>query len=302
MRRATTALTVLGGLALATIATAQQSLENFDSVSTRDIYFAGTWEASGSVTGTQSPAASLLQGSGVYDVAGTGVTNDADSFFEVHFSSSPLDLSALDAILVTGSALEGNEATSLEVRLFDTAGASAYAVVELSALGSPAVWQAGENFAANTVEIVRVSGGQLAGTAAFAVQFDEIQAVDSTVQVDFHDADTDRDMAIGLSELLRVIELYNTRFGTTRTGRYTANAETVDGFAPDTSVESGTTPTFTRFHTGDYDRDAQFSLAELLRIIEIYNTREGTTRTGQYRRDAESVDGFAPGPEPSAEG
>mgnify|MGYP003675083603 CR=1 FL=1 len=47
-----------------------------------------------------------------------------------------------------------------------------------------------------------------------------------------HSADTDQDYRIGLSELLRVIELYNTRSGTTRTGAYEPAAGTPDGFAP----------------------------------------------------------------------
>ena len=41
-----------------------------------------------------------------------------------------------------------------------------------------------------------------------------------TEPVTRHSADYDEDFAINLSELLRVIELYNTRFGTSRTGRY----------------------------------------------------------------------------------
>jgi hypothetical protein len=38
------------------------------------------------------------------------------------------------------------------------------------------------------------------------------------------------------------------------------------------------------------------SLAELTRVIELYNYRSGTVRTGQYHVLAGSEDGFAPGP------
>ncbi|GAB5559240.1 MAG: hypothetical protein SynsKO_08870 [Synoicihabitans sp.] len=107
-----------------------------------------------------------------------------------------------------------------------------------------------------------------------------------------HDADTDGDMRLSLSELLRVIEIYNTRLGTTRTGRYRLQGDTVDGFAPDSSTaEDGT---LTRYHTADTNRDAKLSLSELLRVIEIYNTRSGTTRTGAYRPADNTADGFEP--------
>jgi len=51
-------------------------------------------------------------------------------------------------------------------------------------------------------------------------------------------------------------------------------------------------------HDADIDQDNEFSLSELLRVIELYNTREGTKRTGIYHPDGTGVDGFATGPEP----
>jgi hypothetical protein len=104
----------------------------------------------------------------------------------------------------------------------------------------------------------------------------------------FHSADTDSDFRINLSELLRVIELYNTREGTTRTGGYRNDGTTNDGFAPDASGSA------TSFHLADTDRDSRINLSELLRVIELYNTRSGTTRTGAYRIDESTTDGFAP--------
>jgi len=107
-----------------------------------------------------------------------------------------------------------------------------------------------------------------------------------------HSADTNSDLRIGLSELLRVIELYNTRLGTTRTGRYQVQTGTEDGFAPDPT--EGTTQS--SFHAADFNRDSKISLSELLRVIELYNTRSGTTRTGEYHLESGTEDGFAPGP------
>ncbi|GAB5562154.1 MAG: hypothetical protein SynsKO_38010 [Synoicihabitans sp.] len=107
-----------------------------------------------------------------------------------------------------------------------------------------------------------------------------------------HDADSDGDFQISLAELLRVIELYNTRSGSTRTGAYRVNADTADGYEPHGEVE-GTT-SLERYHSADTDQNAQLSLAELLRVIELYNTRQGTTRTGSYRVNEDTADGFEP--------
>ena len=49
------------------------------------------------------------------------------------------------------------------------------------------------------------------------------------------------------------------------------------------------------YHTADFNRDGAVSLNELLRVIELYNTREGTTRTGRYELDPNTADGFRPG-------
>jgi hypothetical protein len=110
-----------------------------------------------------------------------------------------------------------------------------------------------------------------------------------------HAGDTDADHRINLTELLRVIELYNTRLGSTRTGRYRLNIDTVDGYESDAQTPS-TGPAFLeRFHSADTDRNGHFSLQELLRVIELYNFRSGTTRTGAYHRATDTIDGFAPG-------
>ena len=111
-----------------------------------------------------------------------------------------------------------------------------------------------------------------------------------------HSADADRDQRLDLSELLRVIELYNTRFGTTRTGTYRVVAGTEDGFAAD-ARDPHATYEDARFHSADTDRDGTLSLSELLRVIELYNTRSGTTRTGAYRVEVATADGFAPEPD-----
>lgn len=113
-----------------------------------------------------------------------------------------------------------------------------------------------------------------------------------------HSADTNKDYRISLGELLRVIELYNTRHGTVRTGGYAVDNDTEDGFTPDPNIASSADLPLSRYHSADTSGEGMIDLSELLRVIELYNTRSGTVRTGNYRYDAESDDGFAPNPGP----
>lgn len=110
-----------------------------------------------------------------------------------------------------------------------------------------------------------------------------------------HSADSNGDGQIDLFELTRVIELYNRSLGTLRTGAYKLDATSEDGFAPDAS-RSGSA-VLARYHSADTNANAQLGLLELTRVIELYNTRVGTTRTGSYHvATVPTEDGFAPGP------
>ena len=109
-----------------------------------------------------------------------------------------------------------------------------------------------------------------------------------------HSADADADGRISLSELLRVLDLYNTRKNTVRTGAYGLNALSDDGFTPD-QVRTEAAP-LPGYHSADINRDGRLSLSEITRVIELFNTRSGSLRTGSYRLLAGSEDGFAPLP------
>jgi subtilisin family serine protease len=112
-----------------------------------------------------------------------------------------------------------------------------------------------------------------------------------------HDVDVNGDGRISLIELTRLIELYNTRNGTARTGAYVlASGESEDGFNPEPMRASAVVVTLNRHHAADTDRDGKLSLMELTRVIELYNFRSGTLRTGDYRESDGTEDGFAPGP------
>ncbi len=109
-----------------------------------------------------------------------------------------------------------------------------------------------------------------------------------------HAADSDGDSRISLIELTRMIELYNVRHGTVRTGSYKVDATTEDAFTSDPTRPG--IAVLAPFHTADTNADALIGLIELTRVIELYNVRAGTARTGAYRVQAGSEDGFAPGP------
>lgn len=110
-----------------------------------------------------------------------------------------------------------------------------------------------------------------------------------------HSADTDGDLRMSLLELTRVIELYNTRNGSVRTGAYRMDPDGEDGFAPDPARTGPATAILTTWHSADTDHDGKLSLLELTRVIELYNYRSGTTRTGQYHAQSGTEDGFDPG-------
>ena len=68
------------------------------------------------------------------------------------------------------------------------------------------------------------------------------------------------------------------------------------GFAADFASAGGATLALAHYHGADTNRDGRISLVELTRVIELYNTRSGTARTGAYHVAAGTEDGFAPGP------
>jgi len=118
----------------------------------------------------------------------------------------------------------------------------------------------------------------------------------------YHAADSDFDFAMSLFELTRIIELYNTRRGTVRTGAYRIDASGEDGFAADAARAESATVTLALYHSADTrgaapaGPDGRIDLFELTRVIELYNTRAGTVRTGRYHVQQGTEDGFAAGP------
>ncbi len=92
----------------------------------------------------------------------------------------------------------------------------------------------------------------------------------------FHSADQNNDQHIDISELLRVIQFFNT-------GGYQCDATTEDGYAPYLGARA------CDYHDGDYSpSDWRIHLFELLRIIQIFNSNA-------YTACPEGEDGFCLG-------
>jgi hypothetical protein len=125
-------------------------------------------------------------------------------------------------------------------------------------------------------------------------------------QIFTHSADTNQNFKIDLSELTRVITLYNARFdtgaGKVRTGGYKLQAGTADGFATDAARDPAVVVSFGAYHAADYNRNGKIDLSELTRIITLYNTRydtgAGKVRTGFYKVavGVTTVDGYTTDP------
>lgn len=114
-----------------------------------------------------------------------------------------------------------------------------------------------------------------------------IQTTLAFTEAVFHTADANSDTRLKLDELLKVIQIYNTRNANTRTGAYDSNFAPL----PDAPPVIPAKP-----HSADLNRDGTISLMELLRVLDLCTYSSGGIRTGAYRADSQGVDGFAPGP------
>jgi hypothetical protein len=253
------------------------------------------------MSGENSPTLSLL-----------AVRADSSGRYAVVVTNELGATTSTSAEIVVGSAAS---VTALPAASAVVIGASANLSVAAAGVPSPA-YQWRRQAAGTTGFVDLTDGGAYSGTSSSrltitgtgtAMAGDQFQCVVSngigtpatqtftlTVQPG-HSADVSpADGTLNLAELTRVIELYNTRTGTVRTGRYITSAGSVDGYSPDPSVTAGPIPTPP--HTADLNRDGRLSLTELTRVIELFNTRTGTARTGAYHVQAGTEDGFGGGP------
>jgi hypothetical protein len=132
-----------------------------------------------------------------------------------------------------------------------------------------------------------VIGGKWPEGVGDAFIYDDIWVLTDAPPVvaplDWQSADQDQDNQISLSELLRVIQFYNSMRGPYP--GFHCNCDSEDGFDPRYGVRTCAP------HTSDYNpQDWQISLGELLRLIQFFNS------SGYHAcPDTASEDGFCVG-------
>ena len=92
-----------------------------------------------------------------------------------------------------------------------------------------------------------------------------------------HTADADHDWHLSLSEVLRVVQLYNS-------GGYSAETGTEDGYLPGGGKQAGVP------HDADCNGDWSIDISELLRVVQLFNAPGGA-----YYCASGTEDGFVPG-------
>lgn len=116
----------------------------------------------------------------------------------------------------------------------------------------------------------------------FACGLAESQEVPETPAI--HSADTNGDYIFQLPELLRVVQMFNIGVYYYCGAGYSFN--TVDGFCLQSEAEGEYEPIY---HSADINHDNRINIAELLRVIQLFNTR------GYHVCPDYSGDGFCPG-------
>lgn len=178
-----TILLLLAATLMLSSARAQVVLQDFSAVVGPNTFFHGTWEASGDTGGSTSPAASFVQGAGVYDITGTAPTNGSTSKIEFFAGATPFNIGTHTLLSISAQALAGNVATSFAVTLVDTTGKTAFATFTtagfLTGSYSTVTGQLtfGSGFNVASIDSMIISGGQPGGTDRFNVSFNNIAAV-----------------------------------------------------------------------------------------------------------------------------
>ncbi len=162
-----------------------------------------------------------------------------------------------------GASEGGGEGVSAEGALEEGEG--------LPAEGSP---EEGEGLGEGEGEIEGEGGAE--GVNEGGVEGEGANEGEGEGQVQVHSADQNADGQIGLSELLRVIQFFNSN------GLH-CEAGSEDGYAPGAGDETCVP------HSSDYaPRDWRVGLSEVLRLIQFFNS-------SGYRVCEEGGDGFCPG-------
>gem|GEM_PF-6823852 len=279
---------------------ATTAILNISAVTIQDVgrYYVTATNSSGSVkSGVATLEISQLESSATHAVVGNGYVAGQSLTVTNQLSFSG-EVSALSWAVLLPNGWSFGSATGNGAAIAPVSGQTG--LIEwawIDTPGSPVKFSYVLNVPVDQVgtkELVALIGLRAGGAFQFLARPDPL----TVSQFKTHSADVNGDGRVNLTELTRVIEIYNTRNGTFRTGAY-ANAvvgTSEDGFISASERSVNSSATLERYHSADSNRDGRLSIMELTRVIELYNYRSGTTRTGQYKPQTGTEDGFAPGP------
>jgi len=163
------------GFAFTCSAIAQTTLNDFfDFVQPGQTYFYGDWS-----DGSDNPAPSFSQGSGVYNLTG-GTNGDAAGVY--YYLASSLSIFGSDSLALTAQLLSGNAATEFSVSVYDVNDVSATAVFNLgdfsngTYLTNLAPLTASSGFDSTQVSYLVLSGATFGASEPVAISLDHLAA------------------------------------------------------------------------------------------------------------------------------
>ena len=195
-----------------------------------------------------------------------------------------LDLVFDSAVLSLSNATSGVGASGANIAFQDTLSGATVLIYGGSGPFTSGTLATLEFSVAPTVlsgEALAISQGDSSGANADAEALGvSLESATLTISLPFtaHHADTNQDGQMSVGEVLRVLQLYNSR-------AYSCDGAEEDGYRPATGPQDCTP------HNGDYaPQDWQIDLSELLRVIQFYNAD-----AHRYHADSTTEDGFSPG-------
>jgi len=165
-------------------ASAQLTLNDFSAFESPNTFFAGDWELTGDIAGTHLPRSSFAQGAGFYTFADG---SNSDSAAAIYFFDSPINITGYSLLQVSARLFSGNTAPTLTIALFDSLGASAFAVMSTAAfagpsftvLSTPLTYSPG--FDASDLTSFQLSGSVVGGNQTLSISLDHLSVAAPTV-------------------------------------------------------------------------------------------------------------------------
>jgi len=165
-------------LCAAPFASAQLTLHDFTQFESPNAYFMGDW-ALNEPSGDLSPLATFSQGAGIYNFVGGTNADTSGAFF---FYNTPLHITGLNTLQITGKRLTGSTADTFTVALYDSSNESAFAVFSLADfsstdfIGVAADLTYTPGFNQADLSSFQITGGIVNGTHALNISLDHLAA------------------------------------------------------------------------------------------------------------------------------